>query len=192
MVFSLSVEELLEKRIHELEKKIYGLEKRPNTESPMPENNVIESIAHANTLISSALSGREKINTLIQRLPELESYTESDFEPTELQSEVKLEYILAVEPEIRENVQRLLQLKELLPVLESDRFQNLPEMSEKLHDLSVKYVDLGEQAEQVNSETRSMITRYNDIIMNVSKTLIALDAEVSELERKAEPKKVVD
>ncbi|NP_001177690.1 dynactin subunit 3 isoform X1 [Nasonia vitripennis] len=189
---SSSVEEILENRINELEKKIYGLEKKPNTEGPMPENSIIESVAHANTLISSALSGREKINTLVKRWPELESYTESDFEPTDLQTEVKLEYILAVEPEIRENAQRLIQLKELLPVLESDRFKNLPELSEKLHDLSLMYVDLGEKAEQVNSETRSMINRYNDIIMNVSKTLIALETEVSELERKAEPKKVMD
>lgn len=188
----MSVEEILEKRICDLEKKIYGLEKKPNVEGPMPENNIIESVAHANTLISSALSGREKINTLIQRLPELESYTESDFEPTELQTNVKLEYILAMEPEIRENAQRLIQLKELLPVLESDRFKNLPEMSEKLHDISLKYVEFGEQAEEVNSDTRSMINRYNDIITNVSKTLIALDTEVSELERKAEPKKVID
>lgn len=185
------MEDILERRIAELEKKLFGLEGKPNSDS-VPESNVIDSLSHANTLISSALSGREKINMLIERLPEIESYNESDFEPVELQTDMQLEYILAMEPEIRDNIQKLNQLKELLPVLESDRFKNLPELSDKLNKLSLSYINLGEQADDINVETRKMISRYNDIITNISKTLIDLDLKLTTLEKAAEPKKVLD
>lgn len=187
-----SVEDILGKRMAELEKKIFGLEGRLKDADPLPTNNVIDNLLHVNTLISTALSGREKINTLMQRFPELQGYMDSDFEPTDLQTEVKLEYLLAMEPEIRDYAKQLQQLKESLPVLEGDRFKNLPEMSEKLNNLSLKYIELGEEAEKVNAETRAMMSRYNEIITNISKSLITLDAEISDLEKAAEPKKVMD
>ncbi|XP_058803135.1 uncharacterized protein LOC131671040 [Phymastichus coffea] len=186
-----NVEKVLEQRIAELEKKLFGLEEKVNMDS-VPESSVIDSLSHANTLISSALSGRDKINTLIQRLPEIESYIESDFEPTEVQTDVKLEYIEAMQAEIKENAIKLIKLKELAPVLESDSFKNLPELSEKLHNLSLKYIELGKRAEIVNSDTRNMISRYNDIITNISKTLIDMDAKVTALEKAVEPKKAID
>ena len=182
----------MENRIAELEKKIYGLEKRSNIEDKVPENTILESLSHANTLISSALSGREKLNALIQKLPELESYTESDFEPIDLQTDMKLEYILAMDSEIRENAERLNQLKELLPVIESGRFNNLPEMSEKLFTLQLKSVELNENEEIISEASRDMISRYNEIITNISKTLITLETEVTELEKAAECKKEMD
>jgi len=50
----------LENRIVELEKKIFGYGRKGHASNTMPENNMIESLTSANTLISSALSGREK------------------------------------------------------------------------------------------------------------------------------------
>lgn len=191
-VCSESVEDILENRIAELEKKIFGLEGKPKDGSSASESSIVEQVEHVNTLISSALSGREKLNTLIQRLPELEEYSKTDFEPVDQDIAMKLEYILTMEPEIRENVRRLNKLKELMPVLDSDRFNSVPEMSEKLASSSLRFIDLGNQASQVDEATKTMINRYNDIITNVSKTLIAMDADITLLEKEAEPKKVME
>lgn len=190
--FSLPVEDILENRIVELEKKVFGYGRKGNAHNPMPENNIIESLSSANTLISSALSGREKINAVIQRLPELKSYTESDFEPMDVQVDRKLEYIISMESEIRENAQKLKQLQELVPVLDSDRFKNLPELAEKLDKLTINYVDLGGKTGVIKDESQDLIARYNEILTNISKNLIILDADITELEKKNEPKKVLD
>lgn len=186
------MEDILEHRIAELEKKVFGYGRKTNAPYPMPDSNIIDSLSSANTLISSALSGREKLNTIIQRLPELKSYTESDFEEMDLQTDRKLEYILSMESEIRESAQRLKQLHELLPVLDSDRFKNLPELIEKLDKLTVNYVDLGGKTGDVKGESQNLISRYNEILTNISKNLIILDADITELEKKNEPKKVLD
>jgi dynactin-3 len=106
-----------------------------------------------------------------------------------LQTDVKLEYILAMEPELRESAKYLNQLKELLPVLNSDRFNHIPEMSEKLQNLTLTYSKLNEETEQQNSSTRDLMSKYNEIIMKMSTVLIQLDAEVTKLEKAAESKK---
>ncbi|KAJ8673681.1 hypothetical protein QAD02_004943 [Eretmocerus hayati] len=185
------VEEILEKRIQELEKKVFGLEGKP-PQNAAPETNIIESLSHANTLISSALSGRESLNALISRLPELEKYVESDFDPVDLQTDTKLEYIMAMEPEIRENAQQLNKMKELMPILDSDRFKNLPELTSKLENLTLKYVNFGEEVGKVDGETKNLVTRYNEIITNISRTLIFLNEEITKLEEAAAPKKISD
>jgi len=185
-------EEILEARIAELEKKIFGFQGRLKGGNAVPETNVLDNIDHVNTLITSALSGRERLNTLIQRIPELEEMAKTDFEPVDQQLDMKLEYILAMEPEIRENAERLKKLQELLPILDSNRFNNLPEMTEKLSKLSLDYMELGDETGKIDQEAKDIVSRYNEIITNISKTLIYLNNEVSELEKEAEPKKVVD
>ncbi|XP_011498902.1 PREDICTED: dynactin subunit 3-like, partial [Ceratosolen solmsi marchali] len=177
------VEDVLEARIAEIEKKIFGLNREPNADDKLPENNIIDSLLHANTLITSALSGRDKFNTLIQKLPEIEGYAESDYEQIDLQNDAKLEYILAMEPEIRESAKYLNQLKELLPVLDSDRFNNIPDMSEKLQNLTLSYSKLSDQTESQNEATRGLVSKYNEILTNMSILLIQLDAEVTKLEK---------
>ncbi|XP_014238968.1 uncharacterized protein LOC106660506 [Trichogramma pretiosum] len=189
---SFTAEDVLEDRIAELEKRIYGLDMKKGIETSLPDSSIIDNYNSAYTLITSALSGREKINSLIQRLPELESFTETDFEPSDLNTDMKVEYILAVEPEIRQTVEQFNQLKELLSVLDSNSLSNLPEMEERLHKVSLKYIEIADDVEQVNSETREMISRYNEIMLNISKTLIILDDEVSKFEKAAEPKKILD
>ncbi|XP_014210431.1 dynactin subunit 3 [Copidosoma floridanum] len=187
-----TTEEILEKRIAELEKKIFGLEGKPSDESLMPESTIIESMEQAQTMISSALSGREKLSALMERLPELEEYENAVLEPTDPQIDVKLEYILAMESEIRQYVENLKTIKELMPVLDSNRFDNLPEMAEKLTNLSLQHIELGDQVNTVDSATKELMTRYNNIITNISQTLIALDTEITKLEKEKEPKKVID
>jgi predicted transcriptional regulator len=94
-----------------------------------------------------------------------------------------------MEPELRESAKYLNQLKELLPVLNSDRFNHIPEMSEKLQNLTLTYSKLNEETEQQNSSTRDLMSKYNEIIMKMSTVLIQLDAEVTKLEKAAESKK---
>ncbi len=97
-----------------------------------------------------------------------------------------------MESEIRESAQQLRQLKDLLPVLDSDRFKNLPELIEKLDKLTINYVDLGEKTGDVKGESQDLIARYNEILTNISKNLILLDADITELEKKNAPKKLLD
>jgi len=70
---------LLEDRIANLEKQVYGLGKTINIDDPAPPNAIIECLLDINSLPSLALLGREKPNALIKRLPELNGYLRTCF-----------------------------------------------------------------------------------------------------------------
>ena len=98
---------------------------------PFPSLNVNQTL-NANTFISLALSGRGNMNALVAKLPELEKYLDSDFSTLEVLPQTQQEYLVLKNEEIRELVQMMSKFKELLPLLDSDRFRNVLDKSEKL------------------------------------------------------------
>ncbi|XP_017892823.1 uncharacterized protein LOC108632643 [Ceratina calcarata] len=183
--------ELLEDRIAALEKQIYGLKKRNENKTP-PECAVIDSLLHVNTLISSAMSGREKANVMIKRLPELNNYLDPVVESTELPIEAKIQLLLAMAPEIKQNHEMLKQVEELMPVLETDRLKDVPELSNKLNDLILSYLKLYEDSQELNNQINDVFSKYNEVITSISKSLITIDAIVTAAEIAAAPKKQLD
>lgn len=183
--------ELLEDRVIELEKKIYGLAKKKENNDTL-ENPVIDNILHVNTLVSSAMSGREKANLMIKRLPELNTYLDPIIESSEIPIEAKLQLLLTMASEIKQNHEMLKQVQELTPVLETDRLRNVPELTNKLNDLNLSYLKLYEDTQGLNNHINEVFSKYNDVITSISKSLITIDAIVTTAEIAAMPKKQLD
>lgn len=170
---------LLEDRIVELEKQIYGLGKVLQLDDPQPETSISDNLLHANTLISSAVSGREKINEAIKRLPELNKHLDVTSEELDMPVDDKLHLLQLLEGEINENHERLNEIQELMPVLETDSLKDIPELSEKLNELFLKQLKIHEESETFTNNMYSFFCMYNDLIGNISKTLINLDREIT-------------
>lgn len=170
---------LLEDRIVELEKQVYGVGKVLQLDDPQPETSITDNLLHANTLISSALSGREKINEAIGRLPELNEHLDITSEDLDMSVKAKLHLLLLLEKEINENHNRLNEIQELMPVLETDSLKDIPELSEKLNELSLKQLKIHEEAQAFTKNMYAVFCTYNDIIDSISKTLIGLDREIT-------------
>lgn len=196
MIFFLTVRmatiELLENRIAELEKQIYGLSKKDETNDTSLENPIVDNILHVNTLISSAMSGREKANLMIKRLPELNNYLDPMIESSEIPIEAKVQLLLAMAPEIKQNHEMLKQMEELMPALETDHLKNVPELTNKLNDLNLSYLKLHEDSQGLNSRINEVFSKYNEVITSISKSLITIDAVVTAAEIAAIPKKQLD
>lgn len=196
MIFFLTVRmttiELLENRIAELEKQIYGLAKKDETNDNSLENPVVDNILHVNTLISSAMSGREKANLMIKRLPELNNYLDPMIESSEIPIEAKVQLLLAMVPEIKQNHEMLKQMQELMPALETDHLKNVPELTNKLNDLNLSYLKLYEDSQGLNNRINEVFSKYNEVITSISKSLITIDAIVTAAEIAAMPKKQLD
>lgn len=183
--------ELLEERIAELEKQIYGCS-IPSIDDPLAETAVVDSLLHVNTLISSALSGREKANALVKRLPQLNELLDTTYDDGDLQTEAKLEVLFAVEDELQKNLELLNKVKELMPALEIDKIKNVPELTPKLEHLTINYLKAYEESNEVNHTIHEVFSKYNNIIDIISKTLINLDATLTTVEIAAAPKKQLD
>lgn len=188
----MSTIELLEDRITELEKQIYGLVKTIDANENPLENPILDSILHVNTLISSALSGREKANAIVKRLPELNNYLDPIVESSEIPTEAKLEFISATASDIQQNYEMLKQLQELMPILETDHLKNVPELSNKLNDLNLSYLKLYEDTQGLNNRINEVFSKYNEVITSISKSLITIDNIITAAEIAAIPKKELD
>lgn len=184
--------ELLEDRIAHLEKQIYGLTKANQYNDTPPENPVTDQLSNVNTLISSAMSGREKANAMMKRLPELNSYLDPEFESVEIPTEAKLQLLLAMAPEIQKNYELLQQMQELMHVLETDRLRDVPELSNQLNTLNLSYLKLYEGSQGLNNHINEIFSKYNEVITSISESLIAIDATVTAAEIAAMPKKQLD
>ncbi|XP_076287697.1 dynactin subunit 3 [Lasioglossum baleicum] len=184
--------ELLESRIAELEKHIFGLKEANGSNNVTPASPVIDSLLHVNTLVSSAVSGREKTNMAIKRLAELNGYLDPAIDTMELPIEAKLQLLLTMAPEIKQNCDMLHQMQELMPVLETDRIRDVPELSNKLNDLNLSYLKIYEDSQDLNSHINEVFSKYNEVITSISKSLITIDAAVTAAEIAAMPKKQLD
>ncbi|XP_072764080.1 dynactin subunit 3 [Anoplolepis gracilipes] len=183
---------LLEDRIANLEKQVYGLGKTISIDDPVPPNAIIERLLEVNSLISSALSGREKPNAIIKRLPELNNYLEPVSEDFDIPVSAKAQLLLTMEPEIIENDNLLTKVQELLPVLESERIKNVPELNSTFNKISLSYLKAHEDSKELSTHIHDLLSKYNAVISSISESLITLDAAVTAAEIAAKPKKQTD
>lgn len=183
---------LLEDRIANLEKQVYGLNKTINVDDPVPSNAIIDRVLDVNSLISSALSGRDKPNALIKRLPELNSYLQPVCEDVDVPTSAKAQLLLTLEPEIMENHNLLTKVQELTPVLESERIKNVSELNSTFNKLSLSYLKAYENSAEMSSHIRDLLSKYDAVINSISESLITLDTVVTAAEEAAKPKKQTD
>lgn len=183
---------LLEERIANLEKQVYGLGKMMNIDDPAPSNVIIDRLTDVSSLISSALSGREKPNALIKRLPELNGYLEPTCEDVDMPTSAKAQLLLTMEPEIVENYKLLNKVQELMPVLESERIKDAPELNNTLNKLSLSYLEAYEDSKELDAHVHDLLSKYNAVINSISESLIILDNAVTAAEVAAKPKKQTD
>ncbi|XP_066598614.1 dynactin subunit 3 [Prorops nasuta] len=183
---------VLEDRISEIERQMYGIGKIITVDDPQPESNVIENLLHVHTLISSAVTGREKANAAIKRLPELNTYIDATSEESDLTTDAKKQYLLAIEPEIQNSYELLTKMQELMPVLDTDRLQEAPQLTSKLNELNLLYLNTQNNSKALTENVLKLISKYNSVINIVTKNLIALDAAVTAAEIAAMPKKQLD
>jgi len=190
--FKMSSVKLLEDRIANLEKQVYGLGKTISIDDPAPPNAIIERLLDVNSLLSSALSGREKPNALIKRLPELNGYLEPVSEGFDIPVSAKAQLLLTMEPEIIENDKLLTKVQELAPILESERIKNVPELNNTFNKISLSYLKAYEDSEELSTHVHDLLSKYNAVISSMSESLITLDAAVAAAEIAAKPKKQID
>lgn len=183
---------LLEDRIANLEKQVHGLGKTISMDDPAPPNTIIERLLDVNSLLSSALSGREKPNALIKRLPELNGYLEPVSEDFDIPTSAKAQLLLTMEPEIMENDKLLTKVQELVPILESDRIKNVPELNSTFNKISLSYLKVYEDSKELNTHVHDLLSKYNAVITSISESLITLDAAVTAAEIAAKPTKQID
>lgn len=180
--------DILERKIAALELKVLPMEKQEEN----IKLNVTDMLLQINTLISAALSCREVVTAILNRMPELNRYLDPSFCEYQLTTESKRQFILAIYPEIKKYWESIQKLKLLVPILDSEPLQNVPTLVPKLEHLTLSTLKLHEEGQQVSKSITEALQQYNDIISLISQTLIQFEELVTQFELQMRPRVVIE
>lgn len=172
--------DILEKRIAALELQILPPKV---SEEALAQTTITDMLIQTNTLIASALSGREIVNTILNRMVELNQCLDPTFYENKLHIQAKRQFILALYPEIKKYGELVQKLKScMLPVLDSQPLNNVPNLIPKLEQLTVSNLKMHEESQEVSASIEKTLQQYNDIICSISRTYVQLEDIVTRLE----------
>uniref|UniRef100_A0A1B6LF95 Dynactin subunit 3 n=1 Tax=Graphocephala atropunctata TaxID=36148 RepID=A0A1B6LF95_9HEMI len=179
---------MLENRVKTLEAKIFG-QSDPIPDLPSP---IIDDLLESHKVVSSALSGREKIATVVKRLDQLETVLDPMYEDSVIDSAAKLAFVLSTEVELEDITRQLVRINELSPCLESEQLRNIPHLMKQMGKLSSTMSEHKEKYDVMEEKFDDLISKYTEITNGVTAVFATLDNMVTELEIKAKPKKIID
>lgn len=173
-----------------MERKIAALELKVLPKEPVEDQiaqSVTDMLLQINTLISSALSCRDVVNAILNRMTELNNYLDPNFYENGLTVEAKREFLLAIYPEIRKYGESIQRLKALHPVLDSDPIKNVPSLVSKLGQLTLSTLKTHEEGVEISRSITHALQQYNDIIYSITRTFVELEEIVTQLEFEMKP-----
>lgn len=175
--------DLLEKRIDTLIN-VLGVES--NSEEAHVNENLTDSILSANTLITSATSGREKVGEMMKRTKELETYLDPDYLNDQQSIKMKETYINTVANDLATNFEMLQKIKSLESTLGAEYFSNIPDVSTKVRDMNEELSTSQQQNDLIEESLMLSMQRYSEIQANLRDSLQQLNNRLDKFEEKVE------
>lgn len=179
---------VLEDRMTALEIKVFG------QSHPVPEisDSILDSLLDSHKVITSSLSGREKLVNAEKRLDQLETVLDPMYEDSVMDSAAKLAFILSMERELELVTKQLVQLSELSPSLENEQLHSLPQLMKQMNKLISLTAEHQQKFSTMDEDIDDLILRYTEIINGVTAVFTTLDIKLTEMEIKYKPKKIID
>lgn len=179
---------VLEDRVKGLEIKIFG-QSHTHPETTVP---IVDSLLDSHKVISSSLSGREKMAAAEKRLAHLEEVLDPMFEDLVINSAAKFAFILSMDDELESITKQLVRLKELSPSLESAQLRNLPQLMKQVNKLISVTAEDKRKFDVMNENIDNLIIKYTEVINGVTAVFTTLDIKLTELEIKSKPKEIFE
>jgi len=154
--------------------------------------NLTDSLVSANTLINSAMTGRDRIGAVIDRTNELEHYLDPSFLDNQQEIKAKEVYVNTVAPELAESFETLEDIKKLESTLGAEYFRAMPDVTDKLKSMN----DVASQVQADNDlmeETLTLVMqRYDEIQNGLMDSIKTMNERLARMEEKLEKKKQPD
>lgn len=179
--------DLLEKRLEALELQIMG-----KSGSKGKSQDVTELLLHTKMMTASALSLREVITSILERMPKLNDYLDPSYSLNDHETEVKRRYVILLYSELKESAELIKKFEFLRPVLDSNYILEIGQSMEKLKELTAENVSLYEKSTQTTNDVLKALQTYNNITLSIRKVFVELDKSVTELENASQPKVKVE
>lgn len=167
------------------------LDKLNNLLGPIPDDpdgkseDLADSLMSADTLISSAMSGRPNMLEAVNRIKELEHL----MAPTILQddsSDIKAKevYVKTIAPELAGNFEMLDEIKKLEPTLGAEYFRNIPDVGDNLQTLQCEANEFKQKNEMFEESLTMGLQRYDRIQQEMRESLKQMSERIEQLEER--------
>lgn len=178
----------IEKRIERLSR-IVGVteqEEKQNAES------LTDSLVSANTLVNSALSGRDNITTIVNRTNELEHYLDPNFLDNQQEIKTKEVYINTVAGDLAESFETLENIKNLESTLGAEYFRSIPDVTDKLKGMNDIVSQVRADNELAEETLTLVMQRYDEIQNGLMDSIKTMNERLARMEEKLQTNKQPD
>lgn len=178
----------METALDNIEKRLERLNRIVGTPQEENAEDLTEGLISANTLIASALSGRDAITSAINRADELESYLNPEFLDQQQELSTKEVYINTVAPELAESFETLEEIKKLEPTLGAEYFRTMPDVTDKLKAMNDTARHIKTDNEMLEETLTLVMQRYDEIQTNLKESLKVMGDRIACMEDKLQKK----
>lgn len=163
-----------------------------DTKENLKEDNVIDSIISADTLISSAIRGHDKMTEVVKRSNEVEKFLDPNFVMENKQINMKEIYVNSMVNELAQSFELLDKIKQLQPTLGAEYFGDIPDVAEKLKGFIQTAKEQKERNDMIDESLISSIKRYGEIQEEIHKKLKQMNDHLDQYEEELERRKKED
>ncbi|XP_018334783.1 uncharacterized protein LOC112905845 [Agrilus planipennis] len=178
--------DLLEKRIAQLELSILP---KDIEEDVRKKHLVTDLLIQTHTMIATALSCREVVTSILQRMPEINDYLDPHYSENLLDTEQKKQYILELYPELKKTAELVVQFQKVNPFAE---LVDIDKLEDRLELATISNADIYKESQEVTHNILKSMQQYNDIISTIKVLFMQLECSVSEIEKSLQSKPVYD
>lgn len=150
--------------------------------------NLVDSLLSANTLLSSAISGREKIAKAVNRTAELESYLDPAYLDERQEAKAKEVYINTVATDLATSFEMLDKIKQLEPTLGAEYFRNIPDVTDQIRHMNNAASEHVQENELIEQSLILAMQRYSEIQTGIRDALAAMNERIDTIEGRLKPK----
>ncbi|XP_045471933.1 uncharacterized protein LOC123678770 [Harmonia axyridis] len=170
--------DILERRIAELERKILGNDvnaKNINT-------TVTDSLLQAQTMITSALSCRDAITTLMDSMTKLDEFLDPLYVAQMIDVECKMTYILEIHENLKKDYEMLKAFEKLQGSIDSENINKLIDNEERIQLASLKSSEVDELGKTTTQNVIKILVGYNNMMKNIKLLFGQMNLLLSNLE----------
>lgn len=183
--------EIISKRIDRLNSllgPIPGDATDANASAVQGGENLVDSLISANTLLASAVSGREKIAQVVSRSAELEGYLDPAYLDERQETQAKEVYINTVATDLAASFEILEKIKTLEPTLGAEYFRNIPDVTDKMRHLNNVASEQVQENDLIEQSLILAMQRYSDIQTGIRDSLAAMNERIDAIEGRLQKK----
>lgn len=177
--------DILEKRIEALELVVLP---RENNSEIVKNRAITDLLLQTQTMISSALSCREAITSILSHMTTINEYLDPTNGENELEVEAKRLYLLELYPELKETVQLIATFESLIPYTDSTNILRINDLSDKLEQLAIANLSTYEESKKVTRKVLESLQLYSDVTGSIKLLFAQLDKAITDLEAALQPR----